>query len=341
MKSLSMAAGTIVCGVARRPRGASMTKYTLSVLVPLGLAGLISTGCSAESTAAPASIEAVAAAGTTLVYGINHDDFNSFNCKIPDGIHGYRVYRDSVITCTADDTPDACSARLNTQWPNDLRSDYSTLSLRIDPDTLLSGRLDAALNELMDTAPDHAELTVWHEAGPGNPLSYPATITAASVTAMHAHMQALVTAHGHVKYGQIITGPANQMVDWLGKGLDWYGVDIYDNPTFENNDGTLSQDKIDNRMDNNKATFALVSNGTPSIRITETNSNMDNHRKNWYLFLSEWMVANNGFRMLLFFHADGALSGPWPPSPTVIDYINSTLIPEFGRDPTFVNPCVQ
>ena len=53
------------------------------------------------------------------------------------------------------------------------------------------------------------------------------------------------------------------------------------------------------------------------------------------------MVANNGFRLLMFFHADGPLSGPFPPSDPVIEYLNKTLIPEFGRDPTFVNPCVQ
>jgi hypothetical protein len=94
-------------------------------------------------------------------------------------------------------------------------------------------------------------------------------------------------------------------------------------------------------MDQNKAAFAMVSHGTPSLRITETNSHLDGHRKNWLLFLSEWMVANNGFRLLMFFHADGPLSGPFPPSDSVIQYFNTTLIPDFGRDPTFVNPCVQ
>jgi hypothetical protein len=52
-------------------------------------------------------------------------------------------------------------------------------------------------------------------------------------------------------------------------------------------------------------------------------------------------VANNGFRLLMFYHADGPLSGPFLPTDPVIDYFNKVLIPEFGRDPTFVNPCVQ
>jgi hypothetical protein len=308
-----------------------MSTCTLSLLVSSGLAGAISTGCGTVSETDPASIEA-ATGDTTLVYGINHSLLNAFNCAVPNGIHGYRHYRDKVLMTAADVDP---------TWPTDPTSNYGTLSLRPDPVALLSGSLDAALDALMDTAPDHAELTIWHEAGPGNPLNYPPSITAASLTAMHAHMQALVTAHGHVKYGQIITGPANQMISWLGHGLDWYGVDIYDNPNFQKPDGTLDQDAITSRMDHNKAAFATVSNGTPSLRITETNSVHDNHRKNWYLFLSQWMVANNGFRLLTFWNPNGALSGPWPPSPTVIDYFNTTLIPEFGRDPTFVNPCVQ
>src|SRR5579872_6552313 len=156
------------------------TLYTLSLWVSLGLAGMISTGCDVEPGATPASVEAAAVAGTTLVYGINHDDFNAFNCAIPHGIHGYRVYRDAVIMTAAD---------VNTQWPDDLASNYATLSLRLDPTALLSGSLDAAINALMDSAPDHAELTIWHEAGPGNPLHYPASVTAASLTAMHKHMQ--------------------------------------------------------------------------------------------------------------------------------------------------------
>lgn len=67
----------------------------------------------------------------------------------------------------------------------------------------------------------------------------------------------------------------------------------------------------------------------------------DHHRKNWYLFLSQWMVASNGFRMLTFWNPDGPLSGAWPPSPTVIDYFNTTLIPGVRSRPTFVNRCIQ
>jgi hypothetical protein len=59
-------------------------------------------------------------------------------------------------------------------------------------------------------------------------------------------------------------------------------------------------------------------NRTVSVRITETNSAHDNHRKNWMLWLSEWMAANNGYRIVTFW--GGKLSGNWPPSRTVLDY---------------------
>jgi hypothetical protein len=304
----------------------------------VGLAGMIWTGYSAESEANPASVEAattVRGAGTTLVYGTNHDYYNRFTCAVPHGIHGYRVYDPTFIEKRE---------QVPMKWPHDLDTVYSTFSLRPMPDPLLSGKLDQAIIQLLDTAPEQAELTIWHEAGPrtNHALGYPPSITAEKLTAMHAHMQALVTAHGHVKYGQIIIGPADQMMNWLGKGLDWYGVDIYDNSEYQNpRDGTLDQCKIVARMDQNKAAFAKVSKGTPSLRIPETNSHDDKHREDWFRFLSEWMVANNGYRLFTFWNPDGPLSGPWPPSHAVLDYFNSTLIPDFGRNPTFVNSCVQ
>lgn len=66
-------------------------------------------------------------------------------------------------------------------------------------------------------------------------------------------------------------------------------------------------------------------------RITETNARDDRHRKNWYLWLSQWMVASNGLRMLTYWNPSGLLSGPWPPSQTVIDYWNQVLEPTYGR----------
>jgi hypothetical protein len=83
-----------------------------------------------------------------------------------------------------------------------------------------------------------------------------------------------------------------------------------------------------------------VSNGTPSLRITETSSIHDNHRTNWDLLLSQgwWTTAASGC----------SPSGTRRPAvgslaavPTVVDDFNATLIPELGRDPTFANPCVQ
>ncbi len=35
----------------------------------------------------------------------------------------------------------------------------------------------------------------------------------------------------------------------------------------------------------------------------------DSHRKNWYLWLSQWLVANNGFRMLTYWNPTARCPG--------------------------------
>jgi hypothetical protein len=65
-----------------------------------------------------------------------------------------------------------------------------------------------------------------------------------------------------------------------------------------------------------------------NVRVTETNSPHDNHRKNWMLWLSQWMAANNGDRMITYW-GTGSLSGLWPPSKTVREYYR-TLQHKYG-----------
>jgi hypothetical protein len=138
---------------------------------------------------------------------------------------------------------------------------------------------------------------------------------------------------GHVDYGQIVlANPAHSAFkSWLGSNLDTYMVDIYDfsTGTYRNSNGTLSQSKINTRMNNCKSAFASVTPATPLIHITETNSPMDSHRKNWFLFLTEWMSANNGYRLVSHWDPTGPDSGPWPPSGTVPDYFQ-TLQKKYG-----------
>lgn len=288
----------------------------------------------AASLAGPllARASARASTGTKLVYGANHNYYTDFVTAIPAGTHGYRVYADGVFDTVA---------QMPTAWPSDLPTNCMTWSLRPNLPNLLNGDFDAALIALIAQAHDHAELSIWHEAGPGmngpgHSYDQYGYVTQGNIYHAHAHMQNLcannlAASGGHVKYGSIITGPASSMQNWLGRNLDWYGVDIYDNPNFQNPDGTLNQGAINTRMNNNLATWkAVCPDHTPSIRITESNSSHDFHRKNWWLFLSEWMVAHNGYRLLTYWNPNGPLSGPWPPSQTVIDYWNNTLEPTYG-----------
>jgi hypothetical protein len=122
----------------------------------------------------------------------------------------------------------------------------------------------------------------------------------------------------------MVDDPTHAAFDsWLGTNLDTYMIDIYDYNTgvFRNADGTLSQTKINTRMDNYLTAFKTATTATaPLIHITETNSPMDSHRKNWFLFLTEWMSTHNGFRIVSHWNPTGPDSGPWPPSATVRDY---------------------
>ena len=130
-----------------------------------------------------------------------------------------------------------------------------TLSLRPNPADLLSGKLNSKLKALFASAPAHSEVTFWHENEPGNPLKYPRAVTKSRVNvAMLKYGEKLVRGT-KVKFGQIICAPANQMQTWIAPGLDWYGIDLFANPNYENRNGSLSKAKLWVRMNNNEAVF--------------------------------------------------------------------------------------
>jgi len=193
---------------------------------------------------------------------------------------------------------------------------------------LFHHRLDTELKALISTAPAHSDLTIWHENAVGNnPLGYPPSVHNAKTNVrMQEYMQRLVTG-SHVRFGVIVCGPANQVTNWLAPHLDWYGYDFYDNPRYWNKDGSLSEVKEQGRMTANLAAFRAVSGERyPQIRIGETNSAWDNHRKNWFGWEAAWFGTHDGNRpawVLTFWNSDhgkdsGGLSGPWPPSLPVI-----------------------
>jgi hypothetical protein len=234
-----------------------------------------------------ASTSASASAGT-LIYGINDDNYPAFTTDNPHGFqYSYRAYDDTVWEKTSD-VPSA--------WITKHPTDYVNWSVRPDLDMLLNHEFDKQIIHLLSTAPDHAELTMWHEAaapphcGPGNKYAKPPWMTRGKLLAGHAYMQKLCASHPnsnghHVEYGQIFIGPANQsnVGSWIAPHLYWYGVDIYDNSIYWNNSKNpksgLKESAIDARMTNNKKFLDGKAKGY-KLHITETNSHDPEHRKN-------------------------------------------------------------
>ena len=255
-----------------------------------------------------------------IAFGVNRHYYPAFTAAVP-GTRSVRIYYDAENVFPG-------------HWPDQLPGAWATLSIRPRPRDLLSGKLDGPIRNLLGTAPDHSELSIWHEAGPGNPLGYPDYVNADNMFHMHAYMQHLCTGT-NVRYGSIICGPANQCQPWLGRNLDWYGVDLYDNSRYHNPDGTLNPAKLYSRMDANLAMWRVVA-GTehPSIRLCETNSPFDSHRRHWFSLIATWMARHNGRRILTYWNsaegkARGGLSGPWPPSHEVVLHLHH-LVTTYG-----------
>src|SRR6266566_133556 len=314
----------------------------------------------AASLAGPLLASTTARASTgTLIYGINdhdgsYDNYAHFTADNPSGFqYSYRAYDDTVWEQTSD---------VPKTWINDNPgNNYMNWSVRPDLNLLLRGTFDQQIIALLATAPDHANLTMWHEAaappncGPGNnyavyaPTSIGGTgtkgswMTAQNLKAGHAHMQNLCASNpnangNHVSYGQIFIGPADQsqVGDWIASNLDWYGIDIYDNSIYWNDPDatdpsktTLNQSAINTRMTNDKQFLDSKATGY-KLHITETNSPVIQHRKNWALYLSEWMSNNGGYRFQWFYKCGGKLSGCYSDLETSTrDYFADTLIPTY------------
>ncbi len=218
------------------------------------------------------------------------------------GVRTFRAYRDQynfvpTVWPAKDSVPDA----------------PVTLSIRPMPADLLAGRLDDQLKSFIAAAPPGVKLSAWHEAS--NLPGYPRDdyVTSQNMTAVHQYMQELC--HGsNVRYGSVICAVPSQTKAWMGTGLDWYGLDIYDFPEgqFRGLLGKLSRDKLFARLDDMLRTCRELSGrDNPQIDICETNSPRQGHRAEWYTLLAEWLTANGGERLLTFWNPTGSLSGPW------------------------------
>lgn len=265
-------------------------------------------------------------AGGPIAYGVNQNYYEQFTSAVP-GTRAVRTYSDHI-----DVFPD--------QWPSALPGAWTTLSIRPVPARLLSGKLDRQLRELLHSAPPHAELTCWHEAGPGNPLDYPHYITADTMFRVHEYMMHLCQGT-NVRYGSVICGPALTRKVWIGIRLHWYGFDLYFNSLrygVTRTSTIIDRAKVLKRLNNNLSVFRELSGVPhPLVRICETNSPYDSNRRHWFTLLSQWMAAHNGHRILTYWNPNGSkyqhgLSGPWPPTDPVIDRLNR-LQRDYGFKP--------
>ncbi len=245
-----------------------------------------------------------------VILGATLGTYPKLHADVPRA-RGIRMYFDSE-----NDFPPA--------WPEPYPGAWVTLSLRPNPRDLFSGKLDHRLKAIIDSAPAHAELTFWHENTTGNPLHYPAYVNNASAAiGIQLHGQRLCRGT-KVRFGVITCGPAIQQIDWLAPGLDWYGDDLYEFPRLRGPDNAIRKAKLLARLDSNLKAWRIKSGRRwPAIRITETNSPFDSHRENWFTWMMQWLSVHNGSRMLTYWNsqagaAQGGLSGPWPPSPQVI-----------------------
>jgi hypothetical protein len=113
------------------------------------------------------------------------------------------------------------------------------------------------------------------------------------------------------------------MKAWMGTGLDWYGLDIYDFPEGQFRHwltGKISQSKLFDRLDDMLGTCREMSGrDAPEIDICETNEPRREHRAEWFSLLAEWLDGNGGSRLQTFWNPNGSLSGPWLPDdePTI------------------------
>lgn len=238
----------------------------------------------------------------TILFGANSRAFDAMRLA---GINAltFRAYRDEYNFIPA-------------VWPakTAVPAALVTLSIRPVPADLLAGKLDRQLKALIAAAPPGVKLSAWHEAS--NLDGYPDFINAAAMSAVHGYMQELCRGT-NVRYGSIICAVPSATKAWMGTGLDWYGLDVYDFGEGQFRDrltGRISRTKLFARLDDMLNTCRELSgNNSPEIDICETNSPRPQHRAEWFTLLAEWLSSNGGRCLQTFWNPTGPLSGRWLP----------------------------
>ena len=244
----------------------------------------------------------------SILFGCNSRDFDAM-LEAGITVATFRAYRDQYNF-------------IPTVWPakESVPEARVTLSIRPIPDDLLAGRLDAPLTAFISAAPPGVKLSAWHEAR--NLPGYPDYLSADVMSAVHRYMQELCRG-SNVRYGSIICDVPSEARDWMGTGLDWWGLDIYDfseGQFRDSPDGGISRAKLFARLDDMLATCRdLSGQEAPQIDICETNCPRPQYRADWFALLAEWLDGHNGHRLQIFWNPGGPSSGPWLPDdePTI------------------------
>ncbi len=246
-------------------------------------------------------------------WGSDRGDWDAFHKAVPQS-NCVRVYYDTenVFPKT---------------WPQRAgKGTWSMLSIRPNPADLLAGNLDAELKPMIDSAPTHSLLTIYHENAGGNPLNYPPDVhNAANYVRMQKYMEHLVQGT-HVRFGVVIIAPYSSVLNWIYKGDDWFGYDFYAFPRYLNPNGTINVNAVTTRMTNNLRTLQkFTGRRYPPIYLGETNASRDFQRKTWFSTLAKWFATHDGDRVAWILTRwtastgpHSGLSGPWPPSATVV-----------------------
>jgi hypothetical protein len=238
----------------------------------------------------------------SILFGSNSSVFDAMHAA-GINVRTFRAYRDQHNF-------------VPTAWPakESVPDARVTLSIRPVPADLLAGRLDGPLRALIAAAPAGVKLSAWHEAS--NLPGYPGFVTAGSMSAVHAYMQDLCRG-SQVRYGSIICAVPSETTAWMGTGLDWYGLDIYDfdeGQFRDGPDGGISREKLFARLDDMLATCRELSGRhAPEIDICETNCPRRAYRADWFALVAEWLSGRGGGRLQTFWNPTGPLSGPWLP----------------------------
>lgn len=196
-------------------------------------------------------------------------------------------------------------------WPGGGHSSVLyCVSIQPPVQQLLNGSLDTDIRRFISAAPKGSMLGIWHEA---EGQHYPG-ITASVKKEMDTRMLAL-TRGSNVSYGCFNCGALATNVTWDIKGLDFYGLDIYDAVSFEIGYAGM----LDRFLWNVSSVQP-----NPMIAVTECNSHDSSRRPYAFATMYGWLrrhcwepgFAERNTAMLTYWNPGGGLSGPWLPNDT-------------------------